>query len=93
MAQVIDQVKLQLVDLESGETLAVLAAPESQNLSGYQFSPDGRCLAAVTVQGAVQLWDLRRLRTELRKMGIDWDPPDPGGEGDPGGVVRIDLKK
>ena len=39
MAQVRDRVHLRLVDLESGEELAVLPVPESQNLSGYQLTP------------------------------------------------------
>jgi dipeptidyl aminopeptidase/acylaminoacyl peptidase len=75
MAHVSDRVNLRLVDLETGEDLAVLPVPESQNLSGYQFSPDGRYVAAVTARGAVQLWDLRRLRAALREAGLDWDPP------------------
>lgn len=76
MAHVSDRVNLRLVDLETGEELAVLPVPESQNLSGYQFSPDGRYLAVVTVRGAVQLWDLERLRGILRELELDWDVSD-----------------
>ena len=53
---------------------AVLPVPESQNLAGYQFSPDGRYVAAATAGGSVQLWDLERLRATLREAGLDWDP-------------------
>jgi serine/threonine protein kinase/WD40 repeat protein len=76
MAQTKDRVNLRLVDLDTGEELAVLPVPESQNLAAYQFSPDGRYLAAVTVRGVVQLWDLRSLRTRLRELGLDWVPHD-----------------
>jgi WD40 repeat protein len=78
MAHVRDRENLRLVDLATGEELAVLAVPESQTLSNYQFSPDGRYLAAVTSRGAVQLWDLWRLRNRLRDLGLDWDHPPLG---------------
>jgi serine/threonine protein kinase/WD40 repeat protein len=89
MAHVSDRVNLRLVDLNTGEELAVLQVPESQNLAGYQFSPDGRYLAALTVRGTVQLWDLRRLRATLRQAGLDWDPAAEGGAPDPAGATLL----
>ena len=91
MAHVTDRVNLRLVDLETGEELAVLPVPESQNLSGYQFSPDGRYLAAVTVRGAVQLWDLRLLRASLREVGLDWDPPAQADESGQDGPTLLEI--
>ncbi len=91
MAHVSDRVNLRLVDLETGDEVAVLPVPESQNLAGYQFSPDGRYVAAVTVRGSVQLWDLRRLRAALREAGLDWDQPEWGGEGGEGGATRLEV--
>lgn len=91
LAQVSDRVNLRLVDLETGEELAVLPVPESQNLSGYQFSPDGRYLAATTVRGTVQLWDLRRLRTTLREIGLDWDPAARWDESGRGGPTLVEI--
>lgn len=75
MAQTGDRVNLRLVNLESGEELAVLPVPESHNLVAYQFSPDGRFLAAETVKGAVQLWNLKHLRSSLRELSLDWELP------------------
>jgi serine/threonine protein kinase/WD40 repeat protein len=89
MAQVSDRVNLRLVGLNTGKELAVLQVPESQNLSGYQFSPNGRYLAATAVRGAVQLWDLRRLRATLQELGLDWDPPAPANEPEPGGATLL----
>jgi serine/threonine protein kinase/WD40 repeat protein len=79
MAHTHDRVGLRLADLETGETLAVLPVPESHNLAAYDFSPDGRYVAAVTVRGAVQVWDLVRLRDALRELGMDWSAPTRAG--------------
>jgi WD40 repeat protein len=89
MAHVSDRVNLRLVDWQTGEELAVLPVPESQNLSGYQFSPDGRYVAAVTVRGTVQLWDLQRLRAFLREAGLDWGPPAQESEPRQDGAVLL----
>jgi WD40 repeat protein len=76
IAQTHDRVNLRLVDLDGGEELAVLRVPESENVAAYQFSPDGRYLAAVTIRGVVQLWDLHRLRDRLEPLGLHWSPGD-----------------
>jgi WD40 repeat protein len=72
MAHAHDRIGLRLSDLETGEPLVVLAVPDSHNLAAYEFSPDGRYIAAITVRGAVQVWDLVRLRGVLRELGLDW---------------------
>jgi WD40 repeat protein len=72
MAHVHDRVALRVVDEPTGVERAVLPLPESHNLAAYAFSPDGRLVAAVTVSGAVQLWDLAALRDRLRGIGLDW---------------------
>jgi len=90
MAQVHDRVNVRLVEMDGGEEVVVFQVPESQNVAGYRFSPDGRYLAAVTVRGVVYLWDVRRLRGSLRAMGLDWSPPD--GEQAPMEVpVRVEF--
>jgi WD40 repeat protein len=91
MAQVSDRVNLRLVDWRTGEELTVLPVPESQNLSGCQFSPDGRYVAAVTVRGTVQLWDLLRLRACLREIGLDWDPPARDRELPQDDATRLEI--
>ncbi len=96
MAQTLDRTRLRLIDPDTGEEQAVLTVPESQNLCAYQFSPDGRYLAGATVRGAVQLWDLHRLRRHLGELGLDWSPggsraPWPGEGGDE--VVRVEVTR
>jgi WD40 repeat protein len=94
MAQAFDRVNLRLVDLDSREEVAVLAAPESQNLAAYRFSPGGRFLAASTVRGVVQLWDLARLRGRLGPMGLDWPAaigaPAAADEGE-GPAIQVEI--
>jgi serine/threonine protein kinase/WD40 repeat protein len=92
MAHTQDRVNLRLVDLETGGELCVLPVPESQNLAAYQFSPDGRHLAAVTVRGVVQLWDLHSLRARLRELGLDWTPPQTPADADGGRPVTVKVR-
>jgi serine/threonine protein kinase/WD40 repeat protein len=66
---------IQLIDPASGCKLATLAAPVAEELRSLCFTPDGERLLAGTVQGGIQLWDLRRIREQLRALRLDWEPP------------------
>jgi WD40 repeat protein len=93
MAHAHDRVNLRLTNPDTGAELAVLPVPESQNLAAYQFSPDGRYLAAATVRGVVQLWDVHLLRARLRELGLDWSPGEgqaaPPAGADPAPHVEV----
>jgi tetratricopeptide (TPR) repeat protein len=62
--------------------LARLEAPEQTRLMPRCFTPDGARLIAVgSDTRALHVWDLRRIRAELVKIGLGWDAepyPDPG---------------
>jgi hypothetical protein len=64
---------IQLRDADTGEVLATLQSPVSNHLIAIAFSPDDTQLAAVH-WGTQDLlvWDLRLLREDLKKMGMDW---------------------
>jgi hypothetical protein len=66
---------LQLVDVDTRQTMATLSAPNAEFLQWVCLNPDGSQLAAVTQNHVVQLWDLRALRRQLRDLGLDWDRP------------------
>jgi serine/threonine protein kinase/WD40 repeat protein len=67
---------VRLVNPDSGQELATLAAPDSQRpVYKLCFSPDGSQLAGVMGNAGVQLWDLRLLRRQLGDLGLDWDAP------------------
>lgn len=69
---------VQLADTVTGKKLAKLETPDPVHLCWLAFSPDGSQLAAASESHAIQLWDLRSIRRELRTMKLDWDlPPYP----------------
>src|SRR5262249_5246380 len=47
---------------------------EPAAVAGLCFSPDGSRLVVTRGNGAI-LWDLRRIRAALTKLGLDWDAP------------------
>jgi eukaryotic-like serine/threonine-protein kinase len=61
-----------LVDARMGEELATLPSHAAKAVESVRFSPDGTQLACVNGVLGTQLWDLRRIRTELAELGLDW---------------------
>jgi hypothetical protein len=59
--------------MSTGRELARLEDPD-QDASFAQFTPDGTKLVALARDG-LRVWDLRRIRQELTKLGLDWDAP------------------
>jgi WD40 repeat protein len=82
-----------LVELATGRELARLEDPE-QTAGAAAFTPDGTRLVVAATDG-LRVWDLRRLRSELAQLGLDWDWPSyPAPEARPGSQpldVQIDL--
>jgi serine/threonine protein kinase/WD40 repeat protein/Tfp pilus assembly protein PilF len=66
---------IQLLQTQHWQQLATISTPDSEELTCLRFSPDGSKLAAGTIDGTIQLWDLRLIRARLREMGLDWNPP------------------
>jgi tetratricopeptide (TPR) repeat protein len=85
--------EIKLLDVDSGRELATLEAPAPEPLRSLCFVPDGSRLVAGTKSGAIQLWDLHRIRARLRPMGLDWGPPARASRPDDGQpmVVAVDL--
>jgi serine/threonine protein kinase/WD40 repeat protein len=72
-----------LVELATGRELAQLEDPD--RIGGQTvFTMDGTRLVA-SIDDGLRVWDLRRIRAELVKLGLDWDaPPYPEApEGSP----------
>jgi hypothetical protein len=62
-----------LVELATGRELARLEDPE-QIAAPAVFTPDGTRLVTSATDG-LRVWDLRGIRAELTKLGLDWDAP------------------
>jgi WD40 domain-containing protein/WD40 repeat protein len=60
-----------IVDTTSGAEVATLPA-SSCMLSGVSFGADDRILAATSSDHRVLIWDVVKLRHELRELGLDW---------------------
>jgi serine/threonine protein kinase/WD40 repeat protein len=84
---------IRLVRPESGRELARLEAPEQTPLMPRCFTPDGTRLIAVGVDTqALHVWDLRRIRKELVRLGLDWDaPPYPEAPEEVPGPLEVKV--
>jgi WD40 repeat protein len=87
------QETVRLVRAESFAEIATLTAPEPGLVIATDISPDGTLLLA-TAGPRLHLWDLRRLRQELKALGLDWDlseyPPAPPRNARP---LRVVVQK
>ena len=92
-----DAHQIHIVRVPTLEVVATLMAPTMMNISLYSlcFSPDGSRLAALASSGKAYIWDLRAIRSELKKLNLDWDlPPYATVEDSPlaaGPVPRLDT--
>jgi len=75
----LDQVRL--AETETGRPVAHLSTLQPLGATPLAFSPDGTKLIASTNRKTALLWDLRRIRQQLRAMDLDRDqPPFPEGD-------------
>jgi serine/threonine protein kinase/WD40 repeat protein len=75
LAEVIDQGVILLLDPATGREKARLEDPHQDIASWISFTPDGTRLVASSDDGkAIHVWDLKRIREELARLGLDWDP-------------------
>jgi serine/threonine protein kinase/WD40 repeat protein/Tfp pilus assembly protein PilF len=84
---------VRLLDAEKLQELATLTPAHPQRIVHLAFGPDGSRLAASCDNQLIQVWDLRRIRRELARMGLDWDQPPypPLAEDRPTALrVRVD---
>jgi tetratricopeptide (TPR) repeat protein len=94
LAVVLTGLTIQLLDPATAGVLATLEPPEpDRNLPGtLRFSADGSQLAVCTNElRLLHVWDLRLIRLELARLGLDWDaPPYPPAE--PAAPRTLEIK-
>jgi WD40 repeat protein len=59
-----------LCDRDTGRVIANLTRPDDGELHWLTFSPDGTRLAFVTLNGALGVWNLGNLRTDVESLGL-----------------------
>ncbi|HKI19541.1 MAG TPA: tetratricopeptide repeat protein, partial [Isosphaeraceae bacterium] len=69
-----------LADAATGRELARLTTLQPVNPEPIAFSLDGTKLVAKANRKTALSWDLRRIREELRPVGLDWDAPPYSSE-------------
>ncbi len=93
-----DRGHVSLVRVETDEEIAQLPSPEVGRLSPIGFSPDGTLLLASGEEaGALYVYDLRRLRSGLAELGLDWNlkpypPAKPPEEANPALAPRLQVE-
>jgi WD40 repeat protein len=66
---------VELVDPVTGRGVARLELPDSRQVAGLGFSPDGGLLAVTYRTNSIRIWDLKDLRRRLKNLDLDWDEP------------------
>lgn len=67
---------VRLVDPDTGREYARLEDPNQDRAGAMSFTPDGTQLVTTNNDShSVHVWDLRAIREQLAKMGLDWDQP------------------
>ena len=70
--------KIRLNRIANGETIARFDAPGQDYLIDLAFSPDGRHLLGMnTERTRHHVWDLWKLRQQLRELKLDWESSPP----------------
>ena len=68
---------IHLEEAATGRTIAKLTDPFGDRSTWMSFTPDGSQLVSSSFEAkALHIWDLRRIRTRLKAMGLDWDWPE-----------------
>jgi WD40 repeat protein len=78
---------IQLVEVETGHTLASVEGTDKSALHCLVFSPDGRYLTTSHTDQRVNLWDLRLIRRQLQELNLATGFPDIFE----GGIARGNL--
>ncbi|HKS38221.1 MAG TPA: hypothetical protein VJW76_13575, partial [Verrucomicrobiae bacterium] len=66
---------IKLYEPATGAEIATLESPNWQEIGTMKFSADGTKLVVARATYAVEFWDLRRLRADLGRLGLDWKLP------------------
>ncbi len=83
-----------LNEVSTNRTVAKLMDPLGDTANWLGFTPDGAQLVVVSkLAGAIHVWDLRAIRTQLQDMNLDWDwPAFAPAAGKPAAPVSVEVE-
>jgi serine/threonine protein kinase/WD40 repeat protein len=85
---------IRLVETRTNREVARLPGPDPINYAPYRFSDDGgRLFAGDARRQRGYVWDLRRIRAQLKGLGLDWDWPDLPPDTTPREAIRVEILK
>ena len=64
---------VRLIAADTLDEFVTLSTPGQSGATSLAYSPDGNRLAVGCESGVTYVWDLLMLRSELAKIGLDWD--------------------
>lgn len=64
--------EIHVLDVESGESLAQLMAPQPVAFAALAVNHDGTKVAALTSPGLLLIWDLEKIGQGLHDLGLGW---------------------
>lgn len=64
-----------LIDSASGQELGILETSEPYDITALCFIADDTKLVVAMGRHALRVWNLRRIRQHLSRMGLDWEAP------------------
>jgi len=84
---------IHLMDLNRSDVIATFSPPDLHGFIDSALSADGATLAAFGLRGGyLQVWDLRKIRAALARMGLDWDHPQlPVGPPADAPALRLEV--
>ena len=88
-----DRTQVRLHETSSRRELATFTPPNPGQITGskaLEFSADGQWLLAAKNDGETVAWNLREVRAELAKAGLDWNAASPAGATGAPGRIRKD---
>jgi WD40 repeat protein len=71
-----NRMQVRLYESATGRELATLSPPNPAQIIGgkaLEFSRDGQWLVAAKNDGETVAWNLPEIRSELKKLGLDWE--------------------
>lgn len=84
---------MHLVESATGKLIARLQAPNNDQIGWLGFTPGDSELVVVTGKPAqARVWDLRLIRSQLRDLGLDWEPAADLPKAHPANVKPLSME-